>query len=403
MNILQLCNKVPFPPKDGGCMAMNNLTQGLLQEGHKLKVVAINTKKHFTEIDTLPEYYRIATGIEAIFVDTDVKVSAAFLNLFSEKSYNISRFYSKAVEEKLIRILKSESFDIVQLESLYVSMYAHTIRKHSKAKIVLRAHNIEHQLWELAAQQAGNPIKKMYLKLLAKRLKHYELNSLTAFDAIVPITKSDELFFKNVGYTQPMQTIPFGIEIKTDVDNSIVEEEYPSVFHIGAMDWQPNIEGLNWFLNEVWDKVLVKQPDLKLYLAGRNMQTDYWTQLNKPNVTVVGEVENAQQFIQSKGIMIVPLLSGAGMRVKIIEGFSLGKTIITTKTGAEGIDVENNINCIIAANANEFADAISKCVTNKQFYSEIGQNARATALKQYNNSDICKRLTQFYEQLTSRN
>ncbi len=279
-------------------------------------------------------------------------------------------------------------------------MYVDIIRKYSKAKIVLRAHNVEYKLWERAMQLANNPLKKAYLKLLAKRLKRYELNSLPTFDAIATITKKDEIYFKSEGFLKAMETVPFGIDLKNSIENNSNEENYPSVFHIGAMDWQPNIEGVNWFLNNVWDKLYVKYPHLKLYLAGRNMSAEL-KQLNKPNVIIVGEVENAQEFIQSKGVMIVPLLSGAGMRIKIIEGLAFGKTIVTTSIGAEGIDCENNKNCIIADDPNEFVEAISKCISDKVFYTEIGKNAKILAFQLYNNADICKRLTQFYQKLLS--
>ena len=196
MNILQLCNKIPFPPKDGGCIAMNNLTQGLITEGHSVKVFVINTQKHFTAIEKLPLDYRSKTKIEGVFVDTEIKVTTAFFNLFTNKSYHTQRFYSKLFETKLIEILEKENFEIVQLESLYMSIYVDTIRKYSKAKIVLRAHNVEHKIWERAAQLIQTPLKKTYLKLLATRLKQYELNSLQTFDAIATITKEDELYFK---------------------------------------------------------------------------------------------------------------------------------------------------------------------------------------------------------------
>jgi len=389
---------VPFPPQDGGCIAMNNLTQGLIDEGHSLKILAVNTKKHFINIENLPAVYHSKTNVEAIFIDTEIKISEAFLNLFTNKSFNIERFHSLNFENKLIEILKAESFDIIQLEGLYVSMYVDVIRKYSKAKIVLRAHNVEYQLWEHAVQLAKNPLKKIYLKFLTKRLKHYELNSLQTFDAIATITKKDEMYFRKAGFLKDMETVPFGIDIKNSFESNSLQEEYPSLFHIGAMDWQPNIEGLDWFLKKIWVKLNAKHPKLKLYLAGRNMSAEF-KQLNKPNVIVVGEVENAKEFIQSKGIMIVPLLSGGGMRVKIIEGMALGKTIVTTSIGAEGIDCENNKNCLIANDVNEFADAISKCILDKKVYNEIGINAKTLALQHYNNADICKRLTEFYKKL----
>ncbi len=398
MNILQICNKVPFPPKDGGCIAMNNLTQGLTDEGHIVKVLSVNTLKHFIDIQKLPPDYRSKTNIEAVFIDTEIKIADAFLNLFTNRSYNIERFYSKVFENKLVAILKSERFDIVQLEGLYVSMYVDIIRKYSRAKIVLRAHNIEYEIWERAALLAKNPIKRAYLNLLTKRLKHYEISALHTFDAVASITKKDEKHYKDAGFVKAIETFPFGIDLKKSFENNSNNEEFPSIFHIGAMDWQPNIEGVNWFLNNVWGKLHLKHPDLKFYLAGRNMSAEL-KQLKMPNVIINGEVENAGEFIQSKGIMIVPLLSGGGMRVKIIEGMALGKTIVTTSIGAEGIDYENNINCIQADDADEFAEAVSKCISDKKFYNEIGKNAKILALKQYNNADICKRLIKFYKSL----
>lgn len=395
MKILQLCHKVPFPPKDGGSIAINNLTTGLINEGHTVKVLAINTAKHFTDINSLPADYLNKTNIEAVFIDTTIKILPAFLNLFTDNSYNIERFYSKAFEQKLKAVLSKEHFDIIQLESLYVSMYADTIRKYSKAKIVLRSHNVEHRIWERNADSSGNFLKIWYLNLLAKRLKNYELNSLSTFDAIACITKEDEVFFKKQHLTNPIDTFPFGIDLQHITPKS-QQEEYPSVFHIGSMDWMPNAEGIKWFLKTVWPNIQVKHPGLKLYLAGRNMPA-WLEKLDIKNVIIKGEVADSHAFMNSKGIMIVPLLSGGGMRVKIIEGMALGKTIVSTSIGAEGIDCTNNKNIIITDDPENFVKAISKCILDKDFYDTIGRNAKIVAIQHYNNSDICRRLVNFYQ------
>lgn len=398
MRILQICNRVPFPPKDGGCIAMNNLTQGLLEQDCLVKVLALNTKKHFIDIGKLPVEYLANTALEAVFIDTEVKIVSAFENLFSGTSYNIDRFYSGDFADKLISTLKEEKFDIIQLESVYMTIYIEIIRQYSDAKIVLRAHNVEHKLWERNAQLTSNPFKKSYINLLAKRLKQYELYTLTTLDAIVAITKEDEKYFKKSGFSKAMMTAPFGIDLKNEIENNVTEANSVSVFHIGAMDWQPNVDGVNWFLNEVWDKVLTKHSNLQLFLAGRNM-TEQLKQRNAPNVVVLGEVENASEFMRSKGLMIVPLLSGGGMRVKIIEGMALGKTIISTSIGAEGIDYENNKNILIADTADAFADAISKCINDMAFAESIGNNARLLVETKYDNQKICKNLVDFYQEL----
>jgi glycosyltransferase involved in cell wall biosynthesis len=398
MRILQICNKVPFPPKDGGCIAMNNLTQGLLKEGHEVKVLAINTPKHFTETALLPADYLFKTNIEAVYIDTSVKVLPSFLNLFTSDSYNISRFYSVEFEKKIIEVLRLQNYDIIQLESLFVSMYIPAIRKHSNAKIVLRAHNVEHKLWERNAATTGGFIKRNYFSFLAKRLKSYELRTLLSYDGIAAITSQDAEWFRTNGFKKQIAVIPFGIDLDQIQFSKEITEEKASVFHIGAMDWKPNIEGLNWFLKNAWNKVETKHPEVRLYLAGRKM-SDELKGLKRKNIVILGEVESAHEFIRSKGLMVVPLLSGGGMRVKLIEGMALGKVVLTTKIGAEGVDCEDGKNILIANDADSFAAKINEYLEADNFLEEIGRSAKHFAAEHYNNADISKRLISFYSSL----
>ncbi len=396
MNILQICSKPPFPPKDGGALAMNILTQGLLNAGHHVKVLTVNTSKHFVDLHTVDTAYKQKTNYEAVFIDTRIKPLKALLSLFSPRSYNIERFFSVEFEQTLIRILKEETFDIVHLETLYVSPYVDTIRKYSSAKIVLRSQNVEFHIWERLATNTKNPLKKWYLKILAKRLRNYELSYLNKYDGIAAITATDLETFKNLGCQIPLIHIPFGTDLSLYTTNPEAAE-FPSIFHIGAMDWRPNEEGIKWLVNEVWPMVHLQDPELKLHLAGRKMP-DWLLNLNKTGVHIAGEVADAQQFILSKSIMLVPLFSGGGMRVKIIEGMALGKTIITTAVGAEGIDYTNEKDIIIANTKAEFVAAILKCTKNQDYSQTLGKNARLLMETKYDNKLITKKLSDFYSE-----
>ena len=128
IKFLQLTNKPPFPPMDGGAIGMNNISQGLINEGYNLKIFSVNTHKHFVDIANLPEEYISKTSIEFGFIDTRIKNIDALINLFSSKSYNIKRFFDKKFESKLIEILLSIDFDIVQMESIFLMHYLPTIK-----------------------------------------------------------------------------------------------------------------------------------------------------------------------------------------------------------------------------------------------------------------------------------
>jgi len=397
MKILQICNKPPYPAVDGGAIAMNNTTQGLLSKGHEVKVLAISTVKHPVNIEELPDHYLINTNFESVFIDTSVKLKDAFINLFSSKSYNIERFISDDFTKKLIETLEKEDFDIIIIESLFVAPYISAIKKISNAKIVLRAHNVEYKIWERISSNTKNPLKKTYLGLLAKRLKDYEIKTFEVLDGIVAMTEVDSKQFVKLGFNKFITSVPTGYIIN-ELETKNVEVEKNSIFHIASMNWLPNVEGIKWFLNKVWKTVYLNSPNSKLYLAGRDMPQEFYD-LKLDNVITVGEVESAKEFYLSKKIMIVPVLSGSGMRIKIIEGMALGKVIISTTIGAEGIQVTNNINILIADSPEEFAKAIIKCTNNEDFCNEIGLNAQKLIQEKYSNSNLSNRLISFFNSI----
>ncbi len=398
MKILQFCSKVPNPPKDGGSIAMDNLTKGLLQLGAEVKVFALSTYKHPFDESVLSSEYKASTKIEAVEIDTRIKPIAAFLNLFGSDSYNVCRFYNKEAEQKLIELLNSTSYDIVQLETLFVTPYLQAIRKHSKAKIVFRSQNLEFVIWQRKASNEKNSFVRRYLRLLAKRLERYESDLLNRYDGIAAITYGDADQFRKMGCTVPVRTIPFGIDLKTIQLKPGIHPEPNSCFHIGAMNWEPNCEAVKWLIEEVWPLVEKKNSAMKLYLAGRFMP-DWIIRLNRPSVQVIGEVKNQYEFMQSKDVMLVPLLSGGGMRIKIIEGMAAGKAIISTRVGAEGIPCENGKTVLFADTAEEFASQIVRCAENGSLTQRIGQQGKVLVHEQFDNVKICKNLLRFYTEL----
>lgn len=398
MKILQLCLKPPLPARDGGCIAMNNITQGLLDAGHTVKILTIFTQKHGFNIAELPQEYVEKTGIEGVYVDTSLNAVDAFSNLMTADSYNISRFFSTDFDIKLTQLLRRRKFDVVHLESLFMTPYTGTIRRYaSHTPIVLRSHNLEYVIWEKIAHGTKNILKRTYLNYLARKLRDYELNSLNEVHGIAAISDEDKKHFIELGVKKRSVTIPFGINLSDylSVRNDTIPEV--ALFHVGSMDWGPNLEGIVWFLDEVWPKVNERFPKLKLYLAGRNMSKDIFRTKYK-NLILVGEVENALEFMASKSIMIVPLLSGGGIRVKIIEGLAMEKCIISTSLGAEGIGCSHGKNIMLADTPSEWIKAIDKLL-NKEKCEEISQAGLKHVAENFDNAVITKKLIAFYEEL----
>jgi glycosyltransferase involved in cell wall biosynthesis len=377
-------------------MAMNSIITGLLEAGHQIKVLAINDPKFkVTEAD-IPDDYKRKTGIELIPVDLRVRPLKAFFNLFTKKSYHVERFISKDFSNRLEELLQKEQFDVVQLEMLYMTPYVDCIRDHSKAMIVLRAHNVEHKIWERIAKETRFFAKRWYINHLARTLKEYELNALETVDGIAAITRKDAAFFRKY-CSKPIIDIPYGVYPEEFTPNYDIEGK-PKFYHIGSMNWMPNEEGIRWFIDEVLPKTIEKVPDFVYHLAGRNMP-EWLTAMKNPHIDVIGEVPDAKEFVANHDVAIVPLLSGSGLRIKIIESMAMGKTVITTRVGAEGILYDEEVNIIIAENKAKMVEAVRSLNENPQIAVKIGEAARKLVEDTYDNRKIIARLLMFYEQI----
>jgi glycosyltransferase involved in cell wall biosynthesis len=190
--------------------------------------------------------------------------------------------------------------------------------------------------------------------------------------------------------------LPTGIDAQRYISDQ-TNTEFPGIFHLGSLDWEPNIEGLRWFLSEVWPKVLSQNDRLKLHIAGRNASEklkDFFSA--QANVVFEGEVADANAYINSKSIMIVPLLSGSGMRIKVIEGMALTKAIVSTSVGCEGITAIDGKDMMIADKPELFAEKLLALAQDKKLCQSISVNARLYIEQTFDNHSIVSRLVQKY-------
>lgn len=393
MKVLQLCSKPPYPPVDGGTLAMNSITQGLLAAGCEVRVLAMCSEKHPVLEDRIPDDYRLATRFEAVFVDLRLHPLDAGVAMLCGDSYHVRRFESKAFAARLAQVLQEETFDIVHVESIFLAPYVPVIRRHSNAPVILRTHNVENQIWRRMAMSERNCCKRWYIKHLALTLRAYECEHVNDFDGVVSITDNDADYFRSEGCHKPIVTIPFAI---TPVSVDGVAEQPGTLFHLGSMDWLPNQEGVRWFLDRVWPLIHSQMPSLTLHLAGRRM-SDQLLNLKLEGVHIVGEVPDAATFIASKQINVVPLLSGSGIRVKIIEAMSQGKAVVTTTVGAQGIGAVDGRHLLIADTPERFATQIRRCVDDPAFRQTVGANARQFIADNFGIEPLTRQLLAFYD------
>lgn len=396
MNILLVCNKSPWPPKDGSSSATLSMAKALFANGAKVSILAMKTSKHPVIKESIPESLTSKVDFHFVNMDTRTRVMPALLDFFVPGTpYIAKRFLSEEFRQTLREIIRKNDFDIIQFEGLYALQYHKYLEKQKNFKIAYRAHNAEFQIWQGMACNSRNIFRKIYFRRLSSKLEKFEKRHINQYDFLVPISETDLHTFQAMGNTKPFLVAPYGI-FPEDIPlpNQTVSN---SLFYIGALDWLPNQEGIKWFVEKVWPELRKKSPLLTFRIAGRNMPGNFRGVLNKPGISYEGEVEDAGRFMQENGIMVAPLFSGSGMRVKIIDAMAHHRPVIATPIAAKGIPVSHSENILIAGSSREFVAAIEKLLSNDSFRNKIAENAGRFALTNFNNFDIVKTLMQFYK------
>ena len=383
-NILIISHKPPYPKVDGGSIAIAQVLEAVLEQGCHVTFLCMETDKH-------PSQNSITNtnlNFKAIYVNTKLKIASALTNMFTKQSYILSRFNQNVFRKALKKILKKQTFDTILFESLFTSSFLNTVNEHSNAKKLYRAHNIEHHIWLQQSNQKKNIFKRWYLKIQAKRLKNEEIKFWNNIDSILSISETDRSYIIK---QCPTPTFILGLHIEKRHLQYNDQSTKVDFFHLGAMDWLPNQDGMNWILKDVFPKVKQKEKSAEIHLAGRAMPTKLKSH-KQDGYYNHGEVSNASDFMSKHKVMLVPLFTGSGIRVKIIDGMSLGKCIISTSIGVKGINCSNNKNILIANTENEFIEAMCFCIQNPDKVIKIGNEAKKYARENFSKEHITNEL-----------
>ena len=384
---------------------MDSLTRGLLDMGHQVKVVSIHTDKHPFLPDEIEPDYLAQTQFEVAYADTELNVRDALSHLVTGESYHLSRFLVPEMERTVEDALRAQVYDVVLLESLFTTAYIPAIRRLSDADLVLRAHNVEHALWdEVAADMTSRP-KRWLLNRFKSKLQSEEIKVLAALDGVVTITGDDAAWFEetlqNVHPTSKcrVEVVPFGMDVD-GTPHAALNEAPTRALHLGAMDWAPNHQGVSWFVQDVWPLVRQALPEAQVALAGRNMGPE-WTSDENAGVHVLGEVDDAAATYDTPSVVVVPLHAGSGMRIKIAEALAAGRPIVTTTKGMTGLPLEHKEHVMVADTAEHFAKALVELLSNGDKATAMGQRGRAWAQVNLQHRARAERLTAFLEELVA--
>ena len=378
LRLLLLTTKPPFPLTDGGRIAVYEPLRRLAARGHQATLLTFRSPGQ--DQDALAHLETLCC-VEYVQHDTRTRPSGMISNLLSSLPYNVSKYRSPLMMQKLREMLTGEAFDVVHLEQVHLACYQEIVRGEFGVPAVLRQVNSESHLAErFWRTQTG--LRRIYARLQATRLRRYEAEMCARMDCCLMITAGDAERLRDLSPRANIRVIPAGVDIAEFQPAPDLAEAETVVF-VGSMDWRPNADAVLWFAREALPLVKDEFPGLQFYVVGRQPPVEIRRLTESDAIHVTGYVDDVRACLARAAVCVIPLRVGGGMLVKLLQAMAIAKPVVSTSVGAEGIAVEHNRHLLLADTAADFASGVVSLLRDRGLRERLGQNARRLAAEHY--------------------
>jgi len=308
--------------------------------------------------------------------------------------YAISKFTHRAIQSALVRLLASGRFDAAVCDFLAPSA---NFPRRLPIPCVLFQHNVESSLWERRAQVESNPVKRASYVFESAKMLRFERDTLGKFHHVIAVSDHDRRQMLEMNPSCAITVVPTGVDTQKFRVAPPSSAQPPRVVFTGSMDWEPNIDAVEYFCLEIWPRVRAEIPDSLFQIVGRSPHPKV-QRLASESIEVTGTVPSVEEYIEKASVMVVPLRAGGGTRLKIFEAMAKGRAMVSTSIGAEGLGVESGRDLLLADNASEFADAVIRLLRDDGLRHGIEQGAVRLAA-QYDWSSVVKHFGKVLDRL----
>ena len=378
MKILYIAPKSPAPIIDGGCFAMMECLKALSQLA-EVDGIILETYKHPYTKESERILKQYLKKITVVRINTEIKPTSALVNFILSKNYNLSRFKSKKLYREMAGNL-GEKYDYIVCDSLFAAAQLSHFDFADLPPVIIRSHNVESEIWKLQANLETSVLRRFYLRQLEKTLRKEEREILNRAAVIWAISEEDRQWITGHTNQKNALLLPVSVTLNPEIE---VDYQNRGFFHLGSMDWKPNQEAVNYLVKKIWSNPKVS--GFKLKIAGSKSEHFGFYATN--SIEVVGWVKDSNSFMAKSGTLVTPILSGSGIRIKLLEAMALGIPCITTKLGASGIDIPKS-GIQIAHTEESFVEIILKFHEDGQLRQEVGSRSR-DYISKYHSFDNC--------------
>lgn len=392
--ILMLTQVLPYPPDSGPKVKTLNVLKFLAQQ-HEVTLISFVRGDQSADVEHLRPFCR---AIYTVPIRRSIprEAAAALVSLASGQPWMILRDDRVEMRQLVGRVANEVGFDSVHVDQLNMAQF---VPQQSGIHKVLDAHNALWLLYRRLWETLPNSPKKLWLGRDWPLIKKYEGRVCNAFEAVLAVSQEDKLALEEaMGSSESEKITVIPIAVDTDEVKPVQRRpEADHILHIGTMFWPPNVDGVAWFAREIYPHISAQRPGAVFDVVGARPPQEIVTLGGNGNgINVTGYVADPTPYLESAGVMVVPLRSGGGMRVKILNALAQGLPIVTTSLGCEGIAVEHGRHLLVADTPADFAQATLRLLNNPAEASELGRQGRRLIQTTYDFRSACRPLETVY-------
>jgi len=394
--LLFLAHLLPFP-LDGGAKIKSYHTLRALASAYDVTLLAfIRTDDENQYLKDLKPF--CAGGIQTVpIARSSVRnVADAAASLLMRQSFIVSRDHVLAMQKAVRARLDGQRFAAIHIDHLQMAQYV--LPRRTGARLILDHHNIESMIIKRLAETTPSRAMRLYAAQEWPKLERYEANVCKQCDAVLTVTEEDAIAVRLMSpETKSVTAIPIGVDGDYFCPLPRVQGS-KTMLSIGTMSWQPNIDSIFWFTEAIYPLIKAQEPGARLNVVGAK-PTDKVRSLAlaDPSISVPGYVDDVRETAEDCAAFIVPLLSGGGMRVKIVNALSMALPVVSTHVGAEGIAVTHEKDILIANNPDNFARACVRLIREPGLRDKLGNAGRELVETRYAWSAIGRLLLDVYQ------
>lgn len=397
MKILFLSPTVPYPLTDGGRIRVYNLLKQIAQ-GNEVTLLALETQP--TDVDSISHIQQYGIAVHLVkhqHTLPRLSFSTLLTALLRRQPITVTRYNVSTYRKKLQELLTSESYDILHYEMF------HTAQFHTESEIpsVLSQQNVDSAIWNRLTDETSNILYKFAYWTQKIAFQRYERVLSSKFDAVTCTSEIDAAIFEKHCPNDIVKVIPNGVDISHFApDNE--SEDAAHLIYIGSMDWYPNEDAVYFFADEVLPIVRESVQNVKFSIVGGNPSEQVQRLEDRDGVVVTGRVPEIKPYFSAATVFVVPLRIGSGTRLKILEALAMGKAVVSTTVGAEGLELQDGKEIMIADDPSHFAESVIQLLTDPMLRNNIGENGRIRVEQDYDWQNIGMKLLSVYELIVNK-